>query len=47
VILKVNDADIANTNDYQRAIARIKKGDTVVFRVYRDGGIVYVSIQLE
>jgi serine protease Do len=47
VILKVNDADVANTNDYQRAIARIKKGDTVVFRVYRDGGVVYVSIQLE
>ncbi|MFB3894941.1 MAG: Do family serine endopeptidase [bacterium] len=47
VILKVNDTNIANTSDYQHAIAQVKKGDTVVFRVYRDGGIVYVSIQLE
>jgi serine protease Do len=47
VILKLNDTDIASITDYQRVIARIKKGDTVVFHLYRDGSYPYVSIQLE
>lgn len=47
VILEINDNAIANINDYQRVITRIKKGETIVFRLYRDGGYAYVSIQLE
>lgn len=46
VVLKVNETDIANITDYQHAITQVKKGETVVFRVYRDGGIIYVSIEL-
>ena len=47
VILKVNDIEIGNINDYQRVISGIKRGDTVVLRVYRDGGYRYVTMQLE
>ncbi|MDI6783163.1 MAG: Do family serine endopeptidase [bacterium] len=47
VILKMNDADIANINDYQRIIRQIKKSVPVVLCLYRDGGYWYVTIQLE
>jgi serine protease Do len=47
VILEINDIEIADINDYEHAISKLKKGDTVVLRIYRGGGYRYVTIQLE
>ncbi|MCX7918104.1 MAG: Do family serine endopeptidase [bacterium] len=47
VLLKINDIEINTIADYNRALAKLKKGDTVILRIYRDGGYLYVTIQLE
>ncbi len=45
VIQQVNRHDIRTTADYDQAAAKIKKHDTVLLLIYRDGASAYLTIQ--
>jgi serine protease Do len=45
VIQEVNRTVIQNVQDYDHAVSKIGKKDTVLLLVYRDGGSIYLTIQ--
>jgi serine protease Do len=47
VILEINDTTIKNTDDYDRVVAKLQKGDKVFLRIYRGGYIILVTFETE
>jgi len=47
IIHQVNTAAIDTVEALRAAVATLKTGDPVVLQVERDGGLIYVSFEME
>lgn len=47
IILEINDITISNLQAYEKVISRLKKGDKIYLRIYREGYIIYISFLAE
>jgi len=47
VIMEINRVKINNLKDYEKVVSKIKSGDSVLIRVYRNGAAFYLSLSPE
>lgn len=47
VILEINKTEIKNVNDYRKVMKKLKKGDTVLFLIWRDGSTSYRVLKFD
>jgi serine protease Do len=47
IILEINDIGISNLQTYEKVTSRLKKGDKIYLRIFRDGYIIYISFIAE
>jgi serine protease Do len=46
LIIEVNRQPVENTDDYYSIVDKVKKGDTILLVIKRDGGVFYILIEI-